>query len=105
MVDALAVRRLREDEIPAVSTMLTRAFWSTPLTETISPDPARREAISRSLFASNARYGFLHGEGWVAAGADGALLGPVSRTHRASSTRPDWRAGAKRPTFWVSCTM
>jgi ribosomal protein S18 acetylase RimI-like enzyme len=75
MVDALTIRRLREDEVPAVSALLTRVFWSTPISETLSPDPVRREAISRWLFASNARYGLLYGEVWAAAGADGALIG------------------------------
>jgi ribosomal protein S18 acetylase RimI-like enzyme len=75
MVDPLTVRLLREGEIDAVTALLTRAFWSTPLTETFSPDPAHREPISRWLFGSNARYGFHYGEVWVAAAADGALLG------------------------------
>jgi ribosomal protein S18 acetylase RimI-like enzyme len=75
MADASAVRQLHEHEIDAVAAMLTRAFWSTPLTETFSPDPATREAISLWLFASNARYGLHYGEVWVAATPDGALLG------------------------------
>jgi hypothetical protein len=75
MVDALMVRRLREDEIPAVSALLTRVFWSSPISETLAPDPARREAISQWLFASNARYGLLYGEAWVAVGDDEAPIG------------------------------
>ena len=75
MADVATVRLLHADEIDAVAAMLTRAFWSTPITETFSPDPDRCETISRWLFASNARYGILYGEVWVAVGSDGALLG------------------------------
>ena len=75
MADALTVRRLGADEIDSVAAMLTRAFWSTPLTETFSPDPARREAISLWLFASNAHYGVLYGEVWVAVDGDGVPRG------------------------------
>ena len=59
----------------AVSALLTRVFWSSPISETLAPDPARREAISQWLFASNARYGLLYGEVWVAVGDDGAPIG------------------------------
>jgi ribosomal protein S18 acetylase RimI-like enzyme len=75
VADAMTVRCVREDEVDAVAAMLTRAFRSTPLIETFSPDSARREEISRWLFTSNARYGVLYGEVWAALEDDGVPHG------------------------------
>ena len=69
------VHQIESPGVDAVAAMLTRAFWSTPLTEQFAPDPARREEVSRWLFAANARYGLLYGEVWAATSPNGAPQG------------------------------
>ena len=69
------VRRLREREIPQATAMLARAFRDYSMGEFLSPDPSRRDAAMRWLFAASLRYGLRYGEVWAAVGQGGLIEG------------------------------
>jgi ribosomal protein S18 acetylase RimI-like enzyme len=105
---AVEVRQIEQSEvaheIERVAAMLTRAFWSSPLTELFAPDPARREEISRWLFAGNLRYGLLYGEVWVAASADGAPRGSAI-WWGSEYVQPDDERAARAGLASASCVL
>src|SRR3954452_20832975 len=75
MATDATVRLLDPVEIDAAAAMLTRAFWSSPLTELLAPDLSRRDEISRWLFGGAVRDGLRYGEVWAAVSGNGAIQG------------------------------
>src|SRR3954452_8580931 len=87
MATDATVRLLDPVEIDAAAAMLTRAFWSSPLTELLAPDLSRRDEISRWLFGGAVRDGLRYGEVWAAVSANGAIQG-AAIWHRPGDHRP-----------------
>jgi ribosomal protein S18 acetylase RimI-like enzyme len=74
MVDVSALRRLREDEIPELTAMLTRAFAHDPLAAILAADPAQYETAAHWFFGTVVRYGMAYGEVWTVGERAGAAI-------------------------------
>ena len=67
----MTVRRLHDDEVNQVASMLARAFVGDPFPALLADDPSTRLEASRWAFMVFARYGMAFGEVWAIGDLDG----------------------------------
>ena len=70
----MTVRRLHDDEVNQVASMLARAFVGDPFPALLADDPSTRLEASRWAFMVFARYGMAFGEVWAIGDLDGAAI-------------------------------
>ena len=66
--------RLREEDVPVIAAVFTRAFANDPLQVYTLPDPTERAERSPALFSAALRYGLLFGEVLTTAELEGAAI-------------------------------